>query len=318
MNRSLGHLHLVVKEFLNRKWDQKSPLLIGYSGGGDSKALLHCALQWGKAPLHLAHIDHGWREESRQEALLLKKEAAELGLPFHTIRLKCLMGENEARDQRLAYFSELQKKYSFQAVLLGHHANDHAETALKRVFEGAAFTRLSGIKEESCVKNVLLWRPLLKVKKEKIEQYLFSKKLTFFDDPSNRNPKYLRSRMRGSLLPSLEEIFGKSIVLNLQLLADRSEELSVYLSERVKPLFERVLEGKEGFQVDCGGSNRVEVRFFLQEILRRKKLKVSRQQLERLVVWVLQESGRKDFKINEGVFKVEGSVFCFKWNVFEC
>ena len=129
-----------VAAFLKEHWDGSSPLLLGYSGGPDSKALLYALLEAGVKNLHLAHIDHGWREESGAEAEALRGEAESLGCPFHTVRLpKPGKGnwEDEARKGRLAFFQSLFQIEPFQALLLARQKEEQAETVLKRVLEGA-------------------------------------------------------------------------------------------------------------------------------------------------------------------------------------
>src|SRR5579862_4351474 len=121
-----------LSEFLAKHWDGVSPLLLGYSGGPDSKALLYALLEAGcRSSLHLAHVDHGWRSESGEEAAELEKEARGLGLPFHMTRLNLAANKEAAsREARLKFFQALFAKIPFQALLLAHQAGDAAETAL--------------------------------------------------------------------------------------------------------------------------------------------------------------------------------------------
>ncbi len=141
-----------VKEFLKNYWDGKSPLLLGYSGGPDSKALLYALFESVGPHLHVAHIDHGWREESRAEAEQIREEIFDLKLPFYTTRLNISFKKNKeemAREARLHFFLSLFEKVPFQALVLGHHADDLAETALKRLFEGAPLSHLGGMEGSS-------------------------------------------------------------------------------------------------------------------------------------------------------------------------
>lgn len=304
MERSLVDLNLVVKEFLERRWDGKSPLLIAYSGGPDSRALLHGVLSWGKAEVHLAHVDHGWREESRQEAFDLEREAKELGVPFHTTRLEKKTGEEEARRLRLAFFASLLEKNSYQAVLMGHQANDLAETALKRLFEGAHLTRLFGMQAEGRVEGVLIWRPLLDVPKSAIVGYLAKKAVGSLLDPSNSDPHYLRARMRLSLLPRLEEAFGKGVFENLCLLAERSLELDRYLAKRIAGI--RVERGAFGVWIDGNGCERIELRYLLQQ----EDVRLSRDVLETLLDWILEKKcGKKIFVGKRKIVADRGHLF---------
>jgi tRNA(Ile)-lysidine synthase len=283
MNSSLVKLHLVVKEFLDSRWGGKSPLLVAYSGGPDSKALLYAVKSWGKAEIHLAHVDHGWRTESAQEALEIESEAERLGLLFHTTRFEKKTTEMEARSARLAFFASLREKISYQAVLLGHQADDLAETALKRLFEGAHLTRLWGMKADSVIDGLPLWRPMLDIRRREIEKFLSEQSLVALDDPSNRDPHYLRARMRLSLMPVLEEAFGKGTVENLRLLASRSKELDDYLAIRAEAMQERVKRGPFGIWIDCEGVPRLELRYLLQRIGSEESLVFSRDVLEKVL-----------------------------------
>ena len=84
-----------VRDFLSRYFVCGKPILLGFSGGPDSKALLHLLLECRSLrlpfELHLAHVDHGWRPESKNEADILAKEALQLRLPFHLLTLEMTM-----------------------------------------------------------------------------------------------------------------------------------------------------------------------------------------------------------------------------------
>src|SRR3990167_8782788 len=97
------HVTSVAQEFLSVHWDRRKPLLLGYSGGPDSKALLYALLECNVTP-HLVHVDHGWREESRKETLELQEEARKLGCPFFSTRLENARKEDEAREGRYAFY----------------------------------------------------------------------------------------------------------------------------------------------------------------------------------------------------------------------
>ncbi|MBU6446343.1 MAG: tRNA lysidine(34) synthetase TilS, partial [Verrucomicrobia bacterium] len=228
------HVPSVTKGFLSVHWDRAKPLLLGYSGGPDSKALLYALLEEGIQP-HIAHVDHGWREESRAEALAIEKEASQLGCPFFTCRLTPKeRSEDEARKERFAFFARLAPAYA--ALLLAHQADDLAETVLKRVLEGAHLSRLGGMREVDAQFGMTIWRPFLSLTRPEILDYLQSKELCPFEDASNQDPAYLRARMRTSLFPYLNAQFGKETRRNLCLLSTRAHELKDYLDRKVAPI----------------------------------------------------------------------------------
>jgi tRNA(Ile)-lysidine synthase len=295
--------------FLHLHWDRKTPLLLGYSGGPDSKALLYGLLDAGCNMLHLAHVDHGWRAESAEEALLLQKEAETLGLPFYSTRLTPPSGGNQeaaARDERLAFFHSLCKSQGpFQAVLLAHHLGDVAETVLKRVLEGAHLPFLGGMEPVSEVKGLLLWRPLLSVKRQKILAFLKEKNLTGFEDATNFDPAYLRARMRRNILPWLSEHFGKEVSGNLALLSKRCLEYKDYLDRKIASC--EGVAGPWGVFYAISHLERIEARHLLQSKGRQFGLRWRRDSLEQVLDAAL--SKLPNFQFSSSVFVDRGLVF---------
>lgn len=284
-----------VKEFLQKQWDGESPLLLGYSGGPDSKALLYALIEEKCHCLHVAHVDHGWREESSNEAKLIRQEIEDLKLPFYSIRLSMsLTGGNkeaEARNQRFAFFRSLFEKIPFQALILGHHADDLAETALKRVLEGAHLPLLGGIESVSILDEIPVWRPLLKIKKKDLVAFLENRGLKPFFDATNQDLFYLRSRMRMETLPFLHKSFGKSIMDNLCLLSERSQELKRYLDQKIAHCEVKKMDW--GCAVSCRGLERIEQRHLLQKIALQENLTLTRSVLEPVLDWIDGQQERK-------------------------
>ena len=251
-----------VFEFLQAHFRPGAPLLLGVSGGPDSLALLHLLVEarhFFPMELHVAHVDHGWRPESGGEAKILEGIVKALGLPFHLCVLqkegdnKNL--ENKAREGR-SFFLNLYKEKGFQALVLGHQANDAAETVLKRVLEGASLTSLGGIKPVSQFEGMPIWRPLLKVSKEELVAWLEKRGFAAFDDPTNRDPRFLRARMREHLLPTLAQSFGKEIQNNLCRLGEAAHEMAAYLQKKIAPILERVERTSDGLRLDLARFSR--------------------------------------------------------------
>ncbi len=305
---------LSVGKFLAKHWDGHRPLLLGYSGGPDSKALLYALLEAGCPRLHLAHVDHAWRSESGQEALELEKEAKSLGLPFHSIRLNLPEGTNKeaaSREARFAFFRTLFEKIPFQALLLAHHAGDAAETALKRVLEGAHLPFLGGSMEPVCrIHGIDLWRPLLPLKKEEILAFLSLKNLTPLIDPTNSDSRYLRARMRTEILPALAKAFGKEISDNLLLLGSRAAELKAYLEKKTAGVSLR--RGPWGSFASLAHLERVEARYLIQKWCEAEKVKLSRTLLEGALDALFSNLARQ--RIAPRLFVDRGHVFFLSTN----
>lgn len=300
-----------VKEFLDRHWDGKGALLLGYSGGPDSKALLYALLDAGCSSLHVAHVDHAWRVESAKEADLIREEILSLGLPFHTTRLSSFTGKNvEAlfRKERFGFFNSLFEKIPFQALLLAHQADDRAETVLKRFFEGAHLSFLGGMQDISKIEGMPIWRPLLKVKKKNILAFLEKRSLEAFFDSTNQDTTYLRARLREETLPFLTRSFGKELTDNLSVISDRAYELQRYLDEKVARY--PIEKGEWGWAVRLHGLPRLEMRHLLQRGSLDEGLVLPRTVLEPLLDWVMEvQEERKVFFHSKWIVAFQGWVF---------
>ncbi len=236
-----------------KKINKSSPFLLALSGGGDSACLWHL-LREHHIPHQVAHVDHGWREESAKEALELKQQALSWGVPFHLKKLE-MEGEvanleEKARLERLAFFREICLKEGLQGVLMAHHNDDLAETVLKRLFESAPIEKLGGMQERSLWEGVFLLRPLLNASKKQILAYNQEYAVSYFEDATNRDERFLRARLRGRLLPLLSEHFGKEIASSLAQLGRESFELREYLSEQVAAFEYLIEENKREWILD--------------------------------------------------------------------
>jgi tRNA(Ile)-lysidine synthase len=273
----------MITNFLKKHLDLSKPLLLALSGGADSKALLLLLLEYKSNfpfPLHIAHIDHGWRKESHEEASQLQDLALKLNVPFHLKVLKELPScnlEEFCRDKRYEFFEELQDKYSFQAVVLAHHQDDLTETILKRIFEGSSFRKILGMDFITKRGSLTLWRPLLDVTKNNLLDFLKTCSETFFDDYTNKDKKYLRARLREELLPLLSKSFGKQISKPLLNLAYDLKEIDEYLDKKLASIFLNVIEGPFGLALDFNFvSEIVEIKYLVQKMALNKGLSIKK------------------------------------------
>ena len=285
----LDPLLIQIEKFLKDHCDFSKPVLLALSGGPDSLCLLHLLLKYRQKAtldLHIAHVDHRWREESGQEAATLQSKIQELGLPFHLKRLnpEQIKGNLEAacRIERLQFFKELSLNYGFQAVLMAHHADDQAETVLKKVFEGSYLPYLSGLQNVAFIEGIQIWRPFLEISKNQIENWLSQQQLVAFDDCTNRDPRFLRAKLRTSILPGLSKEFGKEIGANLCRLGQDAGELKVYFEALLQPYLSQIEEGIFGSYLDLSEKcpeSMIEIRYLIKRLCEKGNVLLSRSAL---------------------------------------
>jgi tRNA(Ile)-lysidine synthase len=198
--------------------DPGARVLVAASGGPDSTALLHAAAAAAPgcgAVIVAAHVDHGLRPEAAGEAAHVRALAADAGVvEFHAlrgdaraearrVRSSCQDG---ARVLRYRLLAVLATEAHCGAVATAHTADDQAETLLLRLLRGAGLAGLAGIlPERALAPGVRLVRPLLDVTRAEVQAYVRDRGLAArtLADPSNRDPRYARTRVRAALLPLL-------------------------------------------------------------------------------------------------------------------
>lgn len=233
-------------------FQENDHVLVAFSGGPDSSALLHLLLEFAKdfpLKIELAHFNHKLRgEESDEDENFCRREAEKLGLPIH-------IGSDDVRDYakkrkinleeagsilRYKFLKAKAKEIGANKIALGHTMNDQAETFLMRVLRGSGLKGLSSIFP---VKDEIFVRPLIEIKREEIEDYLKKEGIPSRLDSSNLSMKLLRNRIRFELIPYLEERFGKRLVEHLsksaQLIREEDEINRIVEEEKYKGLIYR-------------------------------------------------------------------------------
>jgi tRNA(Ile)-lysidine synthase len=191
-------------------------LLLAVSGGSDSTALLVIAARWAKklkrAPKLLAvTVDHGLRPEGKREAAQVKRLARRLGVPHRTLRwsgAKPKTGLQEAaRIARYSLLAQAAVRAGYEHILTAHTLDDQAETVLLRLTRGSGLTGLAGMAHASALPvgtrtAIFLVRPLLRIPKSRLVATLRAVGIGHSEDPSNRDPRFTRARLR-LLMPAL-------------------------------------------------------------------------------------------------------------------
>jgi tRNA(Ile)-lysidine synthase len=194
----------------NNLFKMQDRLLLAVSGGIDSMVMLHLFLKLG-TDIGIAHCNFCLRDkESDNDEELVKKHAYENKIPFYSIRFNTkehaakngISIQMAARDLRYEWFEKIRLENHFDLIAIAHNLNDNIETMLINLTRGTGLTGLSGIKPAS---NRII-RPLLFASRKKIEEYCNDYHITFREDKSNAETKYMRNKIRHLVIPILKEI----------------------------------------------------------------------------------------------------------------
>lgn len=177
---------------------------IAVSGGGDSIALMHMAAEWGRGrTIMVATVDHGLRPDSAAEARQVSRAARALELPHATLLWQRetdtgnLMAN--ARDARLRLLAGWAQRNKLSAVLLGHTADDQAETLVMRLARGSGIDGLASMAEWRDRFGIRWLRPMLGAGRQELRDWLTARGIAWADDPSNENEDFDRIRIRKAI-----------------------------------------------------------------------------------------------------------------------
>lgn len=208
-------------------------ILIGVSGGADSMALLHVILRNRKKinnDFKVLHVDHQLNPASKYWVQVVRDYCELNRVPFECASVKVSeWGNNEEQAARRARYDAFSKQ-DFDTLLLAHHANDQMETFFLKLFRGsgAKGLRCMGVKSPCWFDtNKTVMRPLLKVRRRDIEEYVAANQIPHVDDPSNNDLRYDRNWIRHQLIPMLEERNGAADINILKSIEFQAESFSL-------------------------------------------------------------------------------------------
>ena len=197
-------------------------LVVAVSGGPDSLSLLHALHRLsgdGGPRLHCAHLDHGLRgEASRADAAFVADQCRKLGVPLtsEAVDVKAIRAhlrlslEAAAREVRYEFFAGVVRAQGARAVVLGHTADDQAETILMNIVRGSGLAGLQGMQRSSMRRvggiDLLALRPLLSVGKRDTLEFCRALGLEPRLDETNLSTAATRNMLRLQVMPLLEQL----------------------------------------------------------------------------------------------------------------
>ena len=190
-------------------FEARPRIAVAVSGGADSMALALLAHAWaarrGGRALALT-VDHGLRPGSAAEARKVKRLLAARGIDHRILVWRgAKPGTNlqaAARAARYRLLGECCRRLGVLHLLLAHHREDQAETLLLRLARGSGVEGLAAMAPVAERAELRLLRPLLGVPREQLKATLAKAAAGWVEDPSNRDPRHARVRLR-ALMPAL-------------------------------------------------------------------------------------------------------------------
>ncbi|WP_051329023.1 tRNA lysidine(34) synthetase TilS [Geminicoccus roseus] len=184
-------------------FEPRPKVAVAVSGGADSVCLAILADAWTaerQGEIRAFVVDHGLREGSAAEARLVLGRLEALGIAGQVLCWRhdpvASRIQQRAREARYALLEEAVAAWGALHLLLGHHADDQAETVAMRRARGSGPLGLSGMPAVSERARIRILRPLLHLPKAQLVAELQARGIPWVEDPSNRDQRFARARLR--------------------------------------------------------------------------------------------------------------------------
>lgn len=239
-----------IREFLEKnRISRTAGFIIGVSGGADSITLLH-AFKYMNLRIQALHCNFCLRgKESDMDEQFVKRFCDYYGIAlsvkkFDTTAYAAQKGisiEMAARELRYEWFQEMKQKKKMDYIVVGHHADDVAETIFINLCRGTGIRGLAGIKSV----NGDLIRPLLTHSRADILKYIEDNQLGFRTDSTNNSLDYVRNKIRHLVIPVFKEI-NPSFLNTMEENCTALQEIEATFHYAIGKLKAEVMEEKDG------------------------------------------------------------------------
>ena len=208
-------------------------LILAVSGGVDSMALL---AMYAHADIIVAHIDHGTRKSSAEDADFVRRKCQELGVKFYETKVELGEGVSEelARKKRYEFLKTIQEKEG-GTLCTAHHLDDVLESIAINLIRGTGWRGLTPFYGDELVRPFII----SKMWKRDVLKFAGEQKISFRQDPTNYETNYLRNRVREKMV-ELDETTRVNIID----LFEKQNKLREKIEKLVTELAKQTVMGK--------------------------------------------------------------------------
>ena len=269
---------------LNFSVIKESKNLLAFSAGVDSSALFFLLLKQN-IPFDIAIVNYNIRVQSKDEVNYAKELALKYNKQIYIkdIKLESTSNfEKMARDIRYKFFEEVIDENSYETLITAHQLNDKLEWFLMQFTKGAGLVELIGFNEFEQKENYKVYKPLLEITKEELENFLKQENIKYFIDNSNFDEKYKRNYFRHNFSDKLLSEYTNGIKksfkylqndinsLNIEITPIKTfNELEIYQNQKDNNLNIRIIDNslkKRGFLLSSAQR---------KEIIKQKEITIS-------------------------------------------
>ncbi|WP_434329529.1 tRNA lysidine(34) synthetase TilS [Mycoplasma capricolum subsp. capricolum] len=281
--------------------DTNKKYLLAISGGPDSVFLLCNIVKIiDSKNLVVCHVNYNFRSDSINDQKIVINLCKKFDLKLEILNINkdySLLKENFeswARFQRYDFFNKIAKKYQIYNLLVAHNFNDLIETYLLQL-QRNNLVDYYGLKTVSHYKELVVYRPLLDIKKSEILDYLKTNQISYAIDSTNTDIKYQRNKIRSIIDESIFIDIKNQIDIDNKKLETIKKIVNNYLEDNLTN--KELILNKELFLLESNIIKRIIYKYF--KLINKEKLLINRSNKTiSEVAKRLVESNKSFWKIN--------------------
>ncbi|MDO4460200.1 MAG: tRNA lysidine(34) synthetase TilS [Clostridia bacterium] len=312
------------KSFLEKELkycSEADKIVVGLSGGADSVAMTHILCSaFGPEKLLCAHVNHMIRgPEADRDEDFVRKFCESLGIELVVVHKdipalskEWKLGSEEAgRKVRYELFENLASGDN-DIICTAHNADDNAETVLMNIARGSGLKGVCGIPQ----KRGKIFRPILRLSRQEVEEYCKVNKLYYVTDSSNLEDSYNRNIIRHHVIPYLKSI-NSSVVENIFRLSEAATSDETLLNLQASELL-AVSRCSYGLKAEklSEAPNPVLSRALITYISEFTEISPERQHIHKIIE-LIHDAGSVDIPGGFRVSVSQGILVCVKKQISE-
>nr|WDA99472.1 tRNA(Ile)-lysidine synthetase [Galdieria yellowstonensis] len=290
--------------------------IVSISGGQDSLTLLKLVYDFANIynwQIILVHFNHNIRDDSKQNANLIKKLANKLNLQYYLYNYDDIFTEAKARLWRYKNLINLAVNKKCSYILTAHTLNDKIESLFLNLFRGSSLEGLSTISSISYInRTIKIIRPIINFTREDTYWFCRCFYLPIWLDLTNYKLNLKRNRIRNEILPYISYYFNPSIYYNLSHIIDIISKENEYLQWLMYSIYKKIYNlDNDGLNIDLFDKYHISMKRRIIQYLFKERFNIylSFEENSR-ILYYLNKRNYTDFRIQD---KQIFLFFVYEW-----
>lgn len=305
------------KKFNKDLFSKNDHLLVAFSGGSDSVALLHYLIESSLSlKISAMYIHHGIRKRADEDVHFCRNFCQNYNIDFHVVHINIptiaksnkQSIEEAGRAQRYKLLVKKAIELDATKIVTAHHQDDQIETLLYRYLKGSTGLGI-GINDALDTFSIKVIRPMMHVSKTEVLKYLNDHNLSFIVDESNSDNKYTRNLLRNELIPLIKDKINSNvtntILRNQQIQDEIFDFINMYIKNNFFSIFHNEINISDIKKETLFIQKELIKRLILTQKTANNLIDINYESLNNILKFIHSNKPNSKYKLSEELFLVK-------------